>query len=455
MDEVRPTSRRRALAWTCGGLACLGLALAATASEPPPAGDAAGRADASRDAADAPPAAPREWPNVRPLTDRRFERTPERLARGEYLAEGLLQCVVCHSERDWSKPGAPPVPGREAAGVVWSAREGRRLVAPNLTPDPETGAGRWTDDMLARAIREGVSHDGRPLHPQMWYESFRALPDEDLAAVIVYLRSLKPVRNPLPRTQLPDDALRRIAAGLKPIDAPVPMPPAGTSAERGAHLLGLADCAGCHSSWHTDRMPGLFGGGNEIERDGVKAHGANLTPHPTGVLYSKETFAEVMRTGRWGTLSPTMPWIAFRHLSDGDLHDMHAALATASPVAHAVTNNEPPTACAVCGGMHGGGERNAIELPAAASVPVERLAGLAGRYLFADYDDTVDVELQDGTLWFSNAGKRLPMIARSATRFDVPGWLTPIEFELDDAGRAGAFRTLGPWADRYVRVEAR
>jgi mono/diheme cytochrome c family protein len=398
----------------------------------------------------------RDWPNVRPLTDRTYARTPERLARGEYLVEGLLQCVVCHSERDWSKPGAPPVPGREAAGVVWNSRDGRRLVAPNLTPDPETGAGRWTDDMLARAIREGVSHDGRPLHPQMWYGSFRALPDEDLAAVIVYLRSLKPVRNSLPSTQLSDEALRRIAAGLKPITAPVPPPPAGTPASRGAHLLGLADCAGCHSSWHTGRMPGLFGGGNEIERDAVKAHSANLTPHPTGVLYAKETFAEVMRTGRWGTLSSTMPWIAYRHLTDGDLHDMHAALATASPVAHAVTNNEPPTACAVCGGSHGGGARNAIEpsLPAAA-VPREQFARLTGRYLFAEYDDAVEVELLDDTLWFANSGKRFAMIARSPTRFDVPGWLTPVEFELDAEGGATAFRTIGPWMDRYVRVEGR
>jgi mono/diheme cytochrome c family protein len=431
MDDERRRQRRQALARACAWFAWLGLAGAAHATQPA------------------------DWPNVRPLTDRTFERTPARLARGEYLVDGVLQCVVCHSERDWSKPGAPPVPGREAAGVVWSEREGFRLVAPNLTPDPETGAGRWTDDMLARAIREGVSHDGRPLHPQMWYGSFRALPDEDLAAVIVYLRSLKPVRNPLPSTLLPDAALQRIAAGLKPITAPVPAPPDATAIERGAHLLGVADCAGCHSSWHTPRMPGLLGGGNEIQRDAAKAHSANLTPDPTGMLYSAETFAEVMRTGRWGTLSPTMPWISYRRLTDRDLHDMHAALAAANPVAHAVTNNEAPTACAVCGGTHGGGERNAIAMPSSVAVPAAQLERLVGRYLFADYDETVDVDLQDGALWFSSAGRRLPMVARSPTRFDVPGWLTPVEFEFDGAGRPSGFRTIGPWTDRYLRLEVR
>ena len=73
-------------------------------------------------------------------------RSPERVARGKYLSEGLLQCFVCHSERDWKKPGAPPIPATRGAGVVWRAG----LVAPNLTPDVETGIGRWTDDMLVR-----------------------------------------------------------------------------------------------------------------------------------------------------------------------------------------------------------------------------------------------------------------------------------------------------------------
>ena len=76
------------------------------------------------------------------------------------------------------------------------------LVAPNLTPDPETGAGKWTDDMLARSIREGIGHDGRALFSLMPYHLFRHLPDEDVASIVVYLRSLPPAKNPLPKTQL-------------------------------------------------------------------------------------------------------------------------------------------------------------------------------------------------------------------------------------------------------------
>lgn len=60
------------------------------------------------------------------------------------------------------------------------------VTAPNITPDRETGSGAWTDDMLARAIREGISHDGRALFPIMPYTQYRYLSDEDLASVVVY-----------------------------------------------------------------------------------------------------------------------------------------------------------------------------------------------------------------------------------------------------------------------------
>src|SRR5580692_8712501 len=105
-------------------------------------------------------------PKARALTNRTFERTPQRLERGRYIATGLSSCVYCHSPHDWTSPDTPTVAGKEASGEVlpYTGLPGR-VVAPNLTPDPETGAGSWTADQLARAIREGVGHDGRALFP--------------------------------------------------------------------------------------------------------------------------------------------------------------------------------------------------------------------------------------------------------------------------------------------------
>src|SRR5512143_780235 len=73
-------------------------------------------------------------PRKRALTNRHFEATPERLARGRYLTQGLLGCESCHTPRDWSQHGAPPVAGMELAGQEFHmpAIPGS-LSAPNLT----------------------------------------------------------------------------------------------------------------------------------------------------------------------------------------------------------------------------------------------------------------------------------------------------------------------------------
>lgn len=89
-------------------------------------------------------------PRARPLTDRKFEPTPQRVDRGRYIATALSGCIYCHSPHDWKAPGTPFVAGMEGSGEVepYADLPGR-IVAPNLTPDPETGAGAWTDDQLA------------------------------------------------------------------------------------------------------------------------------------------------------------------------------------------------------------------------------------------------------------------------------------------------------------------
>ena len=107
-------------------------------------------------------------PKARPLTSRKFEATPQRLERGRYLAVALTGCSECHSQHDWSVHGAPVIPGLEGSGRRFNMPDlPGHVVAPNLTSDPQTGAGAWTDDQLARAIREGIGHDGRALFPMM------------------------------------------------------------------------------------------------------------------------------------------------------------------------------------------------------------------------------------------------------------------------------------------------
>lgn len=218
-------------------------------------------------------------PRARPLADRHFESTPARVARG-HLVQGVAHCLACHSPLEGSDPntGAPAL-GKEGIGDSFHPDPETLIVVPNLTPDPDTGIGRWTDDQLARAIREGIGHDGRALMPMMPYRHFRHMSDEDLASVIVYLRSLLPVRHVLPHGKLPLTRQWKYNRYPLPLTVEVPEPDLSEPIRRGAYYVELGKCADCHTPLDDDSqyLANLdFAGGNFL--DEAKKSAPNLTP---------------------------------------------------------------------------------------------------------------------------------------------------------------------------------
>jgi mono/diheme cytochrome c family protein len=302
-------------------------------------------------------------PRQRRVTEVRFEPTPARLERGRYLVEARYACFACHTQRDWSRPGAPAVAGAEGRGLVWSVEGMPWLTAPNITPDPETGIGTWKDDAIGRAIREGVSRDGRALFPIMPYRAYRRIPDEDLASIVVYLRSRPPIRHALPTTQLPFPLNFFIATVPLPLDGPVADPDLSTPVKRGEFLVRSVECSGCHTAKKQGQdVPGLdLGGGFELETPLGTVVSTNITMDPSGIPYYDEAlFVSAMRTGRVGAreIHPLMPWHWLSRWTDEDLKATFAYLQTVPRVAHQVSNQEPPTDCPVCGVKHGLGDRN-------------------------------------------------------------------------------------------------
>jgi hypothetical protein len=305
-------------------------------------------------------------PRARPLTARTYERTPARLARGKYLVESVLTCRHCHSPHDWTQHDAPIPAGMELAGQD-AGTDGfpGHVVAPNLTPDIETGTGSWPDDALARAIREGIGHDGRALFPMMPYQGFHDfLSDEDLASVIVYLRSLPAVHNPLPRTEI-SFPLKYIMRNFpEPLTAPIAERTFSSPEKRGEYLTHLIGCPDCHTPVGADHnfVPGMeFGGGQVFVGPWGKVASANLTPDPSGIsYYDQPLFVRTIRTGYVGSraLNPLMPWSIFRGMTDDDLNAIFAYLKTVKPVRHRVDNSMTPTLCPIDGAMHGAGDQN-------------------------------------------------------------------------------------------------
>jgi hypothetical protein len=301
-------------------------------------------------------------PKARPLTDRRFESTPQRLERGKYLASG---CMYCHSQHDWKVPGTPIVSGMEFAGEVepYSDLPGR-IVAPNLTPDKETGAGTWTDDMLARSIREGIGHDGRALFPIMPYANFRDLSDEDVASIVVYLRSVPAAHHELPKTEIIFPVKYLIRNAPEPVTAPVPnINPQADPQKYAEHVTKIAGCADCHTpADRGEEVKGMaYAGGTPLIGPWGRVSSANLTPDETGIKnYTEEAFIGAVRDGvvNGQPLSPAMPSMAYRSFNDGDVKAIYSYLHNVKPVHHIVDNTLPPTDCKLCRLRHGGGEKN-------------------------------------------------------------------------------------------------
>ena len=236
-------------------------------------------------------------------------------------------------------------------------------MASNITSDPQTGAGSWTDDQLARAIREGIGHDGRTLFPIMPYARFHSMSDEDLASIVVYLRSLPPVHHELPATEIIFPVKYLIRNAPEPLQSIVASPDTSDRTAYGKYLTTITGCEDCHTPYHNGQsIPGTdFAGGFLLQVPGETAAAANLTPDASGIGYYDETlFLEAMHTGavRARKLSPLMPFAVYGNMTDDDLKAIFAYLKTAKAVRHRVDNSLPPTYCKLCQQKHGAGDQN-------------------------------------------------------------------------------------------------
>jgi mono/diheme cytochrome c family protein len=288
-------------------------------------------------------------PSQAPASGIKVAMTPERIARGKYIFENLSDCDGCHSQRDFSRVGGPVVPSGRGQGNELSARlKGLpgTVVAPNLTPDPETGLGKWTDGEKIRAIREGVDNTGRALFPMMPYPSYRKMSDEDVQSVVAYLNSLPPVRNPLPVTKLDFP----VGLFIKFVPAPVASvaPPDRTDRTKyGEYLATLGGCGDCHTPIEKGQPVAgkTLAGGRVFEMPYGTVVSANITPDlETGIGKWSEAFfqkkfydyRDYAASGPPPLPGPQaftlMPWLGLSQWPPEDLSALYAWLRTVKPV---------------------------------------------------------------------------------------------------------------------------
>jgi mono/diheme cytochrome c family protein len=261
----------------------------------------------------------------------RASADPEVIERGRYVALHVAHCSHCHS------PNAPAI-GDLSGGPMIDAGPFGRFYPTNLTPDDETGIGRRSDAEIARAIRSAVLHDGT-LAPMMLV-GVAPMADEDLVAVISYLRALPPKKNATP----PDEwgfVARMLSGRFTPrsLAAP-PYVSGGASAARGEYLVnGPALCATCHTA--RDPLQGfamvgpLLAGDPNPHVDNTDPRFEIVAPNLTrgGVLasFDEDTFTARFRAGR-ALPGSIMPWESFQGLSEEDVRSIYRYLSTLPPV---------------------------------------------------------------------------------------------------------------------------
>ena len=294
-------------------------------------------------------------PASRPVTSLRIEPTPERLARGQYLVNHVSDCLGCHSDHIVDRFAIPIKPGTEGeGGFVFDSKLGVPgvVAAQNITPDPETGLGTWSDDEILRAVREGVDRKGDALFPMMPYVHLRQMSDEDAHAIVVYLRTLKPIRHAVPAKKIDFPVNLIIKFVPKPLTAPVSAPDrAKDPVGYGKYLTTIGGCYECHTP-HDEKQnlddTRAFAGGWEMRGPWGRVITANLTPHPDSYVgrATKEEFigrfrafasmdasnAPVAQKGH----NTVMPWLAFGRMTEEDLGAIYDYLKTVKPVANKV-----------------------------------------------------------------------------------------------------------------------
>jgi mono/diheme cytochrome c family protein len=216
---------------------------------------------------------------------------PDLVAKGEALAGGGY-CAACHTAKG----------GQTFAGGYAMATPFGVIHSTNITPDPETGIGTWSEAAFARAMHEGVSRDGSHLFPVFSYDHFTKLSDEDVRALYAYFMTRAPVHAPAPPNGIPFPFnIRYLQAGWKLLFfRPGRFEPDGEkSAEwnRGAYLaLGLSHCGACHTPRNLlgAEKPGDAYGGAVIDNwVAPPLTAANPAPAP----WTREELYDYLRTG--------------------------------------------------------------------------------------------------------------------------------------------------------------
>jgi len=253
-----------------------------------------------------------------------------RMERGRYLVEGIVACGNCHVAREKGKP----IFEKGLSGGMVFDEEPFKAFASNITPDPETGIGKWTDAQLAKAIREGIRPDGTVIGPPMPMEFYRGISDADLSAIVAYIRAQPAVKNPVPKSEY----RIKLPPNYGPAVGKLVSPQKTERVKYGAYVAGIGHCMDCHTPMEKGRLvkSRLGAGGRVFKGPFGESLARNLTPHDSGL--KSWTDAEIARAIREGVrkdgsaMKPPMAYGWYKNVNDEDMKALIAYLRSLKPL---------------------------------------------------------------------------------------------------------------------------
>lgn len=278
-------------------------------------------------------------PNVGEPEKFTIESNDELIKHGEYLANNVMVCMDCHSERDWSKFSGPLVEGTLGkGGEVFDQNLGfpGTFTAKNITPYKLSS---WTDGEILRAISTGVSKDGNALFPIMPYTHYGNIDRKDLEAIIAYIRTLPSLKSEVPASS-PDFPMNFIINTLPQKANFIKKPSEKNLLAYGKYLVNAAACFDCHTKQEKGEFIGKdFAGGMEFKlSDGSIVRSPNITPDKTTGIggWSEEQFVErfkmyadsnyIPHTVEKGLFQTVMPWTMYGGMKESDLKAIYTYL---------------------------------------------------------------------------------------------------------------------------------
>jgi len=253
--------------------------------------------------------------------------------RGSYLVNSIGACGNCHA-RDSAANRTPDLAG----GLEINDAQVGLIVMPNITPDPETGIGKWTDAEVVVGLRDGKRPDGSIIGPPMPIAVYRQMSDHDAEAIAVYLLSLKPTRNALARSQYKVPLPPNYGSTITHVDDPVTT----DKVAYGSYLVSLGHCVRCHTPPGDGKpfnMSLAYSGGREFPSFGQipASVSRNITPDPEqGIAkWSDDDIKRAITTAIRpdGTkLAGPMPYDWYAKMTPGDLDAIVAFTRRIKPI---------------------------------------------------------------------------------------------------------------------------